>query len=126
MKKELNPSWTKQQKAEGEKQKRSWEDFFSKTGAEEETPFSHPSESAKIAKALAQHETELMGYANVVGVATGIQTKKGQPTGEPCVVVFVQKKIERDKLNNEDIIPSQIDGVLVDVVEVGKIDTLPL
>lgn len=124
MKKELGPSWTKQQKAAGEKQRQAWEEFFSKSATEQETPFSPAPENVNMAQARARHEAKLMRYPNVVGVATGIRVKGGKPTGEPCVVVFVQKKVARDKLKNDELIPGKIDDVPVDVVEVGKIEPL--
>ena len=46
-----------------------------------------------MAAVLARHEAELLRYPNVVAVAPGIRTKRGRPTGEACVVVYVERKI---------------------------------
>lgn len=126
MKKELNPSWSRKEKAEAEEKRHAWEEFFSKPTPAKETPFSHHFANMKIAEVRARHEAELMRYPNVIGVSEGIRIKRGDPTGEPCIVVYVQRKISRHKLVKDDIIPSQLDGVLVDIVEVGKVETLPI
>lgn len=66
-----------------------------------------------------------MRYPNVVGVGEGICTKRGKPTGERCLVVFVERKVPPAKLAKDESLPSRIEGVSVDVVEVGKIEALP-
>ena len=66
-----------------------------------------------------------MRYPNVIGVADGICTKPGKPTGEPCLVVVVERKIPPAKLAKDAILPDRIEGVPIDVVEVGKIEALP-
>jgi hypothetical protein len=67
------------------------------------------------------YEQELLSKPNVVGIGVGVTEKGGQPTGEVGVVVLVDKKLPKDQLSPEDIIPSQIEGVPVDVKEVGRI-----
>lgn len=127
MKTELKPSWSKEQQAAGEQVRQAWEEFFS--AAEEETPeqllLGRPEEQ-RIVAIQARHETELLGYPNVVGVASGIRTKGGKPTGERCLVIYVERKIPRDKLGEREILPSEIEGIPVDVVEAGRVEPLPL
>jgi hypothetical protein len=36
----------------------------------------------------------------------------------------VERKIPRAKLDKSEILPSEIEGIPVDVVEVGKVETL--
>lgn len=81
-------------------------------------------EAAGVVAVQAKHEAELLRYSNVVGVAGGIRTKRGIPTGEPCLVVYVERKVPRAKLRKDDILPTAIEGVLVDVVAVGKPEPL--
>ena len=45
----------------------------------------------------------------------------GQPTGEVALVVMVKKKVPHAQLAAEDVIPMQIEGVRVDVQEVGEL-----
>jgi hypothetical protein len=67
------------------------------------------------------HEGQLMGMANVVGVGIGFRTCQGLRTNEPALVVMVSRKIPSELLNPEERIPAEIDGVPVDVQEVGQI-----
>ncbi len=67
-----------------------------------------------------------MRYPNVVGVAPGVRMVQGKPTGERCLVVYVERKIPRTKLKEDEILPREIEGVPVDVVEVGRVDALPM
>jgi hypothetical protein len=70
------------------------------------------------------YQAELMSKANVVGVGVGFLTRRGQPTDEIALVVMVSQKLPREQLAPEDILPRQIDGVRVDVQEVGEITAL--
>jgi len=65
-----------------------------------------------------------MGKANVVGVGIGLRSRGGERTGEVVLVVMVNRKVPQAHLAPADIIPSEIDGVPVDVQEVGEIDAL--
>ena len=68
-----------------------------------------------------RYADELMSKAYVVGVGIGIAHKDGESTGEPAIVVLVEKKVPQEGLDPEDRIPSVIEGILVDVQEVGTI-----
>lgn len=57
--------------------------------------------------------------ANVVGVATGVKWSNGRPTGEPALLVLVTHKVAPEQLSAADIVPSAIDGMQTDVLEVG-------
>jgi hypothetical protein len=70
------------------------------------------------------HQAELMGKANVVGVGIGYRTIGGQPTVDIAVVVMVTKKVPSKELAPQDIVPDEIDGVPVDVQEVGILSAL--
>jgi hypothetical protein len=72
------------------------------------------------AKAVqAKYEAELMSKAHVQGVAIGLAKKHGQYTGEIALVVMVDQKVPASTLSPDDIIPSELDGVPVDVQETG-------
>lgn len=75
-------------------------------------------------KALAvkrAHQTELMRKANVVGVGVGLRYRGGARTGEIALVVMVRRKVPCGQLMPDDIIPDSIDGVPVDVQDVGEL-----
>jgi hypothetical protein len=67
------------------------------------------------------HQAELMRRANVVGVGIGLRRRQGKSTGEVALVVLVRRKLPRDMLAPEDVVPAEIEGVPVDVQEVGEI-----
>jgi len=87
-----------------------------------------PSEQEQaIQRAIAvksRHEARLMQKANVVGVGVGFRERGGVLTDEVTLVVNVIRKLPPDQLAPEDLIPSEIEGVPVDVRETGEIRAL--
>jgi hypothetical protein len=71
------------------------------------------------------HQERLMRCANVVGVAIGRRKEGGKLTDEAVLVVMVTKKLPPDQLAPEDLLPTEIDGVRVDVQAVGEIRAQP-
>ena len=67
-----------------------------------------------------KYEKQLMNLANVVGVGIGLKQTKGTATNQVALVVNVEHKKPLDDLDQQDIIPAEIDGVAVDVQEVGR------
>lgn len=76
-----------------------------------------PIEQAVQAKQ--ENTNELLAKRNVVGVGVGFKNALGESEGEESVVVLVQSKKPVDALTEEDLIPSEINGVRTDVVEIG-------
>jgi hypothetical protein len=68
------------------------------------------------------HTGSLMAKPNVVGVSVGYRQKDGRRTGEVALIVMVDRKLAPDALSPNDRIPSEIDGVPVDVQDVGRIE----
>jgi hypothetical protein len=66
----------------------------------------------------------LMSKPNVVGVGIGLHKVAGQRTGQVGLVVMVSRKVAVDMLRPDDVIPDQIDGVPVDVRELGEMSAL--
>ena len=66
------------------------------------------------------YERQLMTLANVVGTGIGFKQIKGIPTDQICLVVNVEHKKPLDELDQQDIVPPEIDGVITDVQEVGR------
>lgn len=57
--------------------------------------------------------------SNVVGMGVGVKWKKGQPTGEPALVVLVSQKLDKDQVSKADLIPSKLSEMQTDVLEIG-------
>jgi hypothetical protein len=68
-----------------------------------------------------RYEGYLMSKANVVSVGVGFRQVGGQLTSEVALVVSVTDKVPYSQLAPDDFIPSQIEGVPVDVRAVGQI-----
>ena len=75
----------------------------------------------RVKKIKEAHQDMLMGKANVVGVGIGFAQRGQQTTQEIALVVMVSQKLPREKLAPEDVIPTEIDGVPVDVQLTGLI-----
>jgi hypothetical protein len=71
-----------------------------------------------------RHERLLMRMANVVAVGVGYRQRGGQPTDEVAIVVSVSRKLPVAELRPGTGIPSRLEGVPVDVVEVGTLHAL--
>jgi hypothetical protein len=67
------------------------------------------------------NESKLLGYPNVVGVGVGRTVRAGRLTDEIGLIVLVQSKQPISQLAEEARIPAQIDGVPVDVQEIGRL-----
>jgi hypothetical protein len=66
-----------------------------------------------------------MGKKNVVMAYAGTKVSNGVDTGEPCVVIGVKRKIPKDLIAEEDVIPDVLpDGVITDVIECPEIMAL--
>jgi hypothetical protein len=74
-----------------------------------------------IKKLIKKHSSELFKKQGVVIVGRGNKIVKGENTGKPAIVVGVKAKLPLVELATEDVVPRQISGVDVDVVEVGEI-----
>jgi len=68
-----------------------------------------------------RYQEELMSKANVVGVGIGFRQRGGERTGEPALVVLVRRKLPPDQIAPQDMIPTYLEGVPVDVQEVGDL-----
>lgn len=87
----------------------------------EETGTLRSTAMQRAAAVRERYERDLLSKANVVGVGTGLRRKGGQATKDVAVVVMVDKKVPKEQLAAADVIPAHIDGVPVDVQEVGEL-----
>jgi len=70
---------------------------------------------------LERHEKELR-KPRVLNLAVSTKFVDGEDTGRECITAYVSEKIPRNLLAPEEIIPSEIEGVPTDVVELGAKD----
>ncbi len=76
-------------------------------------------QKAKISDIQARYSGDLMNKAHVIGTAIGYRQRNQVHTDELVLVVLVDQKVPPAELSPQDIIPSQIEGVPVDVQSMG-------
>jgi hypothetical protein len=125
MKHSLGPVWTPAQIAAGKRFGQQWFDFFARTGGDSPAlPRALRNDMASVTAVRVNHEARLLRYPNVVGVTEGTRMRAGRLTGEPALIVLVSGKVPRAKLPKGSLLPAELDGVPIDVIEVGPIEAL--
>jgi hypothetical protein len=74
---------------------------------------------AEISEVQAKYVEELMLVPHVVGVGIGMRQRNGEYTDEMCLVVMVDEKMPIAQLDAESILPTELEGVGIDVQETG-------
>ncbi len=72
-------------------------------------------DEADIGDVQGRHQEWLLTLPNVVSVGIG------ERRGRPVIQVGVKRKVPEAELKPEEIIPKSLDGVDVDVQEVGEV-----
>ena len=78
-----------------------------------------------ISKIQEDEQDKLLARDNVVGVAVSHKIKKEQDTGDPCLTVFVEQKLDGALLGSDQAIPKSIKKYKTDVIETGPIFAEP-
>lgn len=73
---------------------------------------------------LRKYGPKLLAMKNVVAVGIGEKAVAGKPIGKLALVCSVEKKVPLAELKKTDIIPKEIEGIITDVIESGKIKAL--
>jgi hypothetical protein len=76
---------------------------------------------ARILEVKSKYEQTLLRKKNVIGLGVGYREKDGTVTDQMVLTVLVRRKQEWSQLQPQDLIPSEIDGVPIDVKEVGTL-----
>jgi hypothetical protein len=63
---------------------------------------------------------QVLTQLNLVGIGYGTKETGERLTGDMAVRVYVARKIEKSRLSPTELIPSSIDGVLTDVIAIGR------
>ena len=74
-----------------------------------------------VRKVKEKYSQEIMKVRGVMGVGIGKKMVAGKETDQLAIIVFVEKKSKLERIN---IIPETLDGVPVDVQEVGVVKAL--
>jgi hypothetical protein len=65
--------------------------------------------------------SDIFRRRNVVACGLGYKISEGKPTGELSLIVSVTQKVPLAQLAPQDLIPKSMEGMLTDVVEIGRI-----
>lgn len=72
-----------------------------------------------------RHESRLLSQPGVQGVGIGYKWSRGVQTTKPAILVFVEKKLNKEQLASTQTAPkmisSQIDNIATDIIETGRI-----
>jgi hypothetical protein len=68
-----------------------------------------------------EKEDEILTYPNVIGVGLGRKITANKDTGDTCMMVFVERKIGKDKLAANEKIPETLGKFKTDVIETGAV-----
>lgn len=77
---------------------------------------------AKVQEAKEDNEEKILTLANVLGVGIGFKDIGEKETTELCIKAYVEKKLPRNELSDEEIVAGTVGGVKTDVQEVGLIE----
>jgi len=80
---------------------------------------------SEICEVKEKHEDDLLELANVVGVETGLKEVGGEETDETAIIVKVKNKVAESELDDEQIIPKEIEGFKTDVLDLGSEIAIP-
>jgi hypothetical protein len=64
---------------------------------------------------------KLLALPGVIGFGYGKKEIGNNPTENEALIVFVEKKVPRIQLQEEECVPSSLDGMATDVIEIGKV-----
>jgi len=85
---------------------------------------------AKVQEGKDANERTLLTLSNVVGVGIGYKEVHAKETKELCINIYVEKKIAKNKLPAEQLVPETLlvpetsEEIKTDVREVGRIEAL--
>lgn len=78
----------------------------------------------EIAQVKETSKDNLLAMKNVVGVGVGYKVQGGSQTDDVAIVVMVSRKLPLPALVPEAVLPKNVDGVNIDVIEVGQLRAL--
>ncbi|GAF97105.1 unnamed protein product, partial [marine sediment metagenome] len=66
----------------------------------------------------------LFNLPNVNGVGIGLKEVNGEKTDRIAIRVYTVKKVPRAQLKKSELVPTEIEGIVTDVIEIGEIRSL--
>lgn len=75
-----------------------------------------------LEQALKKVKAKLLGYVGVKDVGIGYAMKDDKLTNEPAIIVLVAKKKDLNYINEQELIPKEIDGIRIDIIESNPVE----
>ena len=79
----------------------------------------------EILEVKEKHEDELLELENCVSVGVGKKEVGGMETNEDAIIVGVEEKVSEEELDDDQIVPPEIESFKTDVQEFGLITVPP-
>jgi len=79
----------------------------------------------EILEVKERHEDELLELENCISVGVGKKEVGGMETDEDAVIVGVKEKVPKEELDDDQIVPPEIEGHKTDVQEIGVVTAPP-
>lgn len=73
----------------------------------------------RIDNIMKKYRNMLLNNYNIIGFGRGRKIINGHFTKEPCLTVYVAKKLSKNSLNPQDFIPQYFNGSPTDIIEVN-------
>lgn len=80
----------------------------------------------RVRQVKTRYEKTLLELANVVGVGIGLKEIDHQITDQVAIIVNVSQKLPLIQLDPNEVVPTELDGVLTDVQEVEEFSAFDL
>ncbi|NUV58109.1 hypothetical protein G6W55_00125 [Streptomyces sp. CAI-85] len=74
-------------------------------------------EQDQLLKIMRRHKKRLMQYPNVRSVDVGFKFRRKRPSDRLAIRVHVERKVPKSKLDKADLLPDEIDGIPLDVIQ---------
>lgn len=116
--------WSANDRKAGQRVADAWQQFYQagREGAPDRTE--EITETAKLSELKDKHEAALLAMENVVGVAVGMKMAGAKPTKKWSLLALVEKKVPKADVPKGSLVPTEIEDVPTDVIEVGKVEPL--
>ncbi|MBT7188543.1 hypothetical protein HN911_14610 [Candidatus Bathyarchaeota archaeon] len=82
--------------------------------------------SKKVDAAIEKAGQRILDKRNVVGLGEAEKEKDGRKTGKKGLTVYVEAKVAKNRIQEQDLIPKIVEGVRTDVVVLERSEALPL
>lgn len=89
--------------------------------AEQEHAPGPSAEFDKVQAVKRAYGDQLMRLPNVIGLGIGYRMAHGERTDQVALIVLVSSKLPSTSLQPEELLPREIEGVPIDVQEVGSL-----